>query len=65
MPLLDGQSNDIINENRKQLKRDGFSEKQAIAIAMKRAGKSKKLSSVAAKVAKRPAQNKLQIKKTY
>lgn len=41
MPLLEGSSQDIINTNIKQLRNDGFNEKQSVAIALKKAGKAK------------------------
>lgn len=42
MPLLKGKSGSIISENISELRGSGYPHKQAIAIAMSKAGKSKK-----------------------
>jgi hypothetical protein len=42
MPLLKGNSNRTIKSNIKTLLTDGYPRKQAVAIAMRKAGKSKK-----------------------
>ena len=41
MPLLNGSSKSIISENIRELRNSGRPENQAIAIAMKKAGKHK------------------------
>lgn len=41
MPLLDGTSDDIIRTNQQELKRSGMSDKQAWAVALKKANKAK------------------------
>jgi len=42
MPLMKGSSQDIISGNIAELRRSGYPEKQAVAIAYSHAGKSKK-----------------------
>ncbi len=42
MPLMKGSSKDVIGGNISELRRSGYPEKQAIAIAFSKAGKSKK-----------------------
>jgi hypothetical protein len=42
MPLLKGSSQDIISKNIRQLIKDGYDRKQAVAIAYSHAGKTKK-----------------------
>ena len=42
MPLQRGSSNIAISNNIKKLRKEGYKSKQAIAIALDKAGKSKK-----------------------
>ena len=42
MPLLHGSSKEVIGANISELRHSGYPEKQAIAIAYSKAGKSKK-----------------------
>lgn len=42
MPLLPGKDKGVVSENIKELMRSGRPQKQAIAIAMKHAGKAKR-----------------------
>ena len=42
MPLMKGSSNSVVGENIRMLRREGYSQRQAIAIALNRAGKSQK-----------------------
>jgi hypothetical protein len=42
MPLLKGSSNDIVSANVKELMASGRDQKQAVAIALSKAGKSNK-----------------------
>ncbi len=41
MPLLKGDSDEVISENIKELRKAGYKDKQAIAIALKRANKDR------------------------
>ena len=41
MPLMKGHSDDVVSSNISELRKSGYKEKQAIAIALKKAGKSK------------------------
>ena len=42
MPLLKGESQEVISANIKKLRSEGFGEKQAVAIALKYCAKCKK-----------------------
>lgn len=42
MPLAKGRSNKVVSKNISELVRSGRPQKQAVAIAMKNAGKSRK-----------------------
>lgn len=41
MPLKGGSSKKVVSENIRELRHSGYPEKQAVAIAMDKAGKSK------------------------
>jgi hypothetical protein len=45
MPLSEGSSKKTISANIRQLVQEGYSQKQAVAISMKKAGKSRKRGS--------------------
>ena len=42
MPLLTGSGKHVISENIRELRKNGYPHKQAIAISMKKAGKGRK-----------------------
>lgn len=44
MPLKEGKSDAVVSANIRQLMREGYPQKQAVAIALKKAGRSKKSS---------------------
>ena len=50
MPLLDGKDNQTVQANFAELRNSGFSEKQAWAISLKKAGKSKTAARLKNKV---------------
>lgn len=45
MPLLNGNSNDIMSANIRELRNSGYPEDQAVAIAYSKAGKAKRKSN--------------------
>lgn len=61
MPLLRGHSNDIVSANISELVHSGYSEKQAVAIAMKKAGRAR--SNEKKRVEKKIASHKKSIAK--
>ena len=55
MPLLKGSNKEVISQNIAELRKSGYKEDQAVAIAFSKAGKSrdkKKAKSIGKKVAK-------------
>jgi hypothetical protein len=54
MPLLDGGSDDIIRLNQQELKNSGMSDKQAWAVALKKANKAKAAERAEKKVSAKP-----------
>ncbi len=42
MPLKKGKSKKVVSENIRELRHSGYGEKQSVAIAMSKAGKSRK-----------------------
>lgn len=42
MPLRKGRSKKVVSSNIRELRRSGYPQRQAVAIAMKKAGKSRK-----------------------
>jgi hypothetical protein len=54
MPLMKGHSKGVIGENIRELMKSGKKQDQAIAIAMKHAGKSKKPATTKKKPDYRP-----------
>lgn len=42
MPLFKGSGKEVVSENIRELRRSGYPEKQAVAIALDKAGKGRK-----------------------
>lgn len=55
MPLHQGSSDEVVSKNISKLVHEGRPQKQAIAIAMREAGRSKQASAVVAEIASSPA----------
>lgn len=61
MPLLPGKSDSVISANIRELRNSGRDEKQAVAIALSKAGKSKTAKRASKKVSAKS--HKMPIKK--
>ena len=59
MPLLKGKSNSVISSNISEMRKSGHPEAQAVAAAMRMAGKSKQAKRAAKKVAYKDDVDKL------
>lgn len=53
MPLLRGSGKDVISSNISKLRHEGYEERQAVAIAYSKAGKSRKKKKHGKKASKR------------
>jgi len=63
MPLIEGNSDDVIRANYKELKSTGkYSDAQCWAISMKNAGKSKAAERAKKGVTAKPRKNHMKIK---
>ena len=58
MPLMNGSSNEVVSQNIRELRNAGHPEDQAIAIAMKQAGKGPKKPKNEKKAAAAPSSPK-------
>lgn len=65
MPLLSGKSKHIVSANISELMKSGRGRDQSIAIALKHAGKAKKLKGVTKKVAAKRRADRVEVKKGY